>query len=238
MKMVLKLTAVSSSAFRLLDAANQFGFLFAALLLPIFSRLIRRGQKVDELTAVSFKTIFIFSWMLAVVCLFFRNEIMQLLYHDTTIYSANILGILMFALPGASTVYIFGTLLAANRSLKQLAFATGVTAVINLSLNFILIPKYQCVGAAIAAVTTQVLIGTIEIFISRKIFQLKLNVTLVSRLFLFSLLSLLIGYAAHSFIPSLIPGVIAGLLVSLLLAFSLKLFEVKKVRELLVSGEE
>ena len=52
---------IYASAFRLLDAANQFGFLFAALLLPIFSRLIRRGQKVDELTAVSFKTIFIFS---------------------------------------------------------------------------------------------------------------------------------------------------------------------------------
>ena len=229
---------IYASAFRLLDAANQFGFLFAALLLPIFSRLIRRGQKVDELTAVSFKTIFIFSWMLAVVCLFFRNEIMQLLYHDTTIYSANILGILMFALPGASTVYIFGTLLAANRSLKELAVATALTAIINFSLNIILIPKYQCTGAAIAAVSTQCIIGVIEIFICRKIFQLKMNLELISKLILFSLLSLAVGYSAHTFITSLIPGVIAGLGVSLLIAFGLKLFELKKVRSMLISGEE
>ena len=144
----------------------------------------------------------------------------------------------MFALPGASTVYIFGTLLAANRSLKQLAVATAVTAIINLSLNIILIPKYQCIGAAIAAVSTQCFVGVIEIFISRKIFQLKMNLELISKLILFSLISLAVGYAAHTFITSLIPGVIAGLLVSLLIAFALKLFEVKKVRALMVSDEE
>ncbi len=226
---------IYASAFRLLDAANQIGVLFAALLLPIFSRLIQRGHKVDELAAVSFKTIFIFSWMLTVVCLFFRNEIMQLLYHDTTTYSADTLGILMFALPGAATVYIFGTLLAANRSLKQLTFAVAAAVVINLSLNIILIPEYQCVGAAIAAVTTQVFIGSIEIFISKKIFSMKINYLLLSKLLLFSLLTLAIGYSTHYFIHSLFPAIISALIIFLMVAFALKLFELNKIKAVLSS---
>ncbi len=228
---------IYASSFRLLDAANQFGFLFAALLLPIFSRLIRRGQKVDELVAVSFKIIFIFSWMIAVICLFFKNEIMQTLYQDTTVYSADTLGILMFALPGASTVYIFGTLLAANRSLKQLTIAVGVAVVINLSLNIILIPTYQCLGAAIAAVSTQVFIGTVELFISKKIFHLKINYLLLGKLIGFSLMTLLIVYSTHTFIHSLFLGIIAGVFISLLVAFTLKLFEFKKIKSILSSEE-
>ena len=223
---------IYASAFRLLDAANQFGFLFAALLLPIFSRLIRRGQRVDELAAVSFKTIFIFSWLAAVVALFFRNEIMQLLYHDNSVYAADTLGIILFALPGAASVYIFGTLLSANRSLTQLTLATAAAAALNLLLNFILIPKYQCIGAAIAAVCTQMFVAATEIILCHRIFKMKLNFTLILKLSLFSVFALLIAFGAHTYISQLIPAIFISCVAIVLLAFVLKLFEVKKVRAL------
>src|ERR1017187_4256665 len=71
---------IYAMSYRLMDISNQFGYLFAALLLPIFARMIAKRKSVEELVQVSFKTIFIFAFLLASSCLFFRGEIMQLLY--------------------------------------------------------------------------------------------------------------------------------------------------------------
>jgi O-antigen/teichoic acid export membrane protein len=42
---------IYAQAFRLLDAANMFPFLFAGLLLPIFSRMIKEGARLSHYVA-------------------------------------------------------------------------------------------------------------------------------------------------------------------------------------------
>src|SRR5581483_9031127 len=79
---------IYAKAYRLMDISTQFGYLFAALLLPIFARMIAKRKSVEDLVQVSFKTIFIFSVLLASACLFFRGEIMHLLYKESSDYSA------------------------------------------------------------------------------------------------------------------------------------------------------
>jgi O-antigen/teichoic acid export membrane protein len=148
---------IYAMSYRLMDVSNQFGYLFAALLLPIFARMIAKRKSVEELVQVSFKTIFIFSYLLAICCLFFRVEIMQMLYIDSSDYAATILSIIMFSLIGSSTAYIFGTLLTANRNLKVLNTIALIAVIINVTLNLILIPRLNGIGAAIAALCTNYL---------------------------------------------------------------------------------
>jgi O-antigen/teichoic acid export membrane protein len=45
---------IYAQAFRILDAFTMFAFLFATLLLPMYSRMIRKGNPVEDLTVFSF----------------------------------------------------------------------------------------------------------------------------------------------------------------------------------------
>lgn len=80
--------------------------------------------------------------------IFYRTEIMDLLYHQTTPESPQILAIMMLSLVAIANSYIFGTLLTANGNLKQLNIVAGFSMVLNIGLNLILIPKYKATGAA------------------------------------------------------------------------------------------
>ena len=69
---------VYAQTYRILDAVNMFGFLFASLLLPMFSHMIKR-QDIQPLTNLAFKLLMIPALTLAALGLFFSNDIMNLL---------------------------------------------------------------------------------------------------------------------------------------------------------------
>lgn len=232
-------TGIYASAFRLMDAANQFGYLFAALLLPIFSRMLAKKSAVNDLVLTSFKSIFIFSLLPAVLCLVFREEIMRLLYKDYSDYSALTLGIVMFGLIGSSTQYIFGTLLTANRNLKQLNLIALLAVLLNISLNFILIPKYRCLGAAAACVLTQSFVAVTQIAVTGKVFSLKANTGFIFRLLFFSLIVIAVSFGIRYLPVNWVIQITIATTLGLFTAFILRLFEMKKVMELIrFSGEE
>lgn len=229
---------IYASAFRLMDAANQFGYLFAALLLPIFSRMLVKHKPVGDLLLTSFKTIFIFSLLPAVICLVFRNEIMQLLYTEHSAYSAMTLGIIMFALIGSSTQYIFGTLLTANRNLKQLNTIALIAVLLNISLNYFLIPQYRCLGAAAVCLLTQTFVAVSQMAVSGKIFSLRMNLKFVFRIMLFSIIVTAISFGTKYFPSDWKLQIIIAAVLGLFTAFILRIFELKKVLALVKSSDE
>ena len=44
-----------ATSYRFFEASNMIAFLFAVLLLPIFSKLLKKNKSINELTFVSFK---------------------------------------------------------------------------------------------------------------------------------------------------------------------------------------
>jgi O-antigen/teichoic acid export membrane protein len=84
-----------------------------------------------------------------------------------------------------SLTCIFGTLLTANGNLKQLNIMAFSGILINLILNFILIPKFEALGSAIASLITQFLTGFYQVYLSYKVFKFKINKRLILALFLF-----------------------------------------------------
>jgi O-antigen/teichoic acid export membrane protein len=154
---------VYAASYRLLDAFNVIGLLFAGLLLPMFSNLLKRERRpfreTSSLLNLSLQLIWASTISLAISCYFFKEEIMFWLYPNTADkYYGDVLGYIILTLIPFSGIYIFSTLLTANGNLKQmnLLFVTGIT--MNLILNILLIPSYKALGAGLAALITQTFI--------------------------------------------------------------------------------
>lgn len=162
---------IYAASFRLLDAVNMFGYLFATLLLPMFAGMIRRNEQVKELVKFSSELMFVMSVIVSLQCWFFRTEIMTLLYHHTDAYWSTIFGWLMLNFIPMSSVYIFGTLLTAKGSLKMLNYIALGGMVMNVALNLVLIPRYQAFGATIATLLTQLAVALAHILVVNHTFR-------------------------------------------------------------------
>ncbi len=201
---------IYAQSFRIFDAASQFSFLFAMLLLPMFSRMIRMEQNVNELVRTALPLLLSAGLTVAVSCNFYSKEIIDLLYHHPSSYSSRIFGILMVGFLFVSTSYIYGTLLTANNNLRHLNILAGSTVVINISLNLLLIPRYHAVGAAISSLVSQAFYATTQLLLSRRMLKIPMNGDIFLRLCGFLALNLLTGT-----LTLLIPGWIPGFLVLL-----------------------
>ncbi|MFI5172338.1 MAG: oligosaccharide flippase family protein [Chitinophagales bacterium] len=163
---------IYASAFRLLDALNIIGFLFAGLLLPMFSRMIEIKENIKPLLDLGYKLMLLFCAASGITCIFYRLDIMQLLYETGDIYSASIFGWLMISFICISITYIYGSLITAQGNIRKLNLISLAGFLLNILLNFILIPQYKALGSAMATVASQSLILVAHIYISNRLFAI------------------------------------------------------------------
>lgn len=163
---------VYASAFRLLDACNMFGYLFASLLLPMFARLLKQKESIRPLASMSFKLIWAGSVTLTAAIFFAREDLLLLMMPErANAYRYEVLGLLIWAFVPISTIHIFSTLLTAKERLMQMNrfFIFGVA--LDLALNLLLIPHWNALGSAFAALATQVFIATGTVWLCVKEFD-------------------------------------------------------------------
>jgi len=230
---------IYASAFRLLDVANNMsGYLFAVLLLPLFSKMIKEKEDLSQILKLSFTLIFLLSTTVAITSIFFGNNIMSLLYHQhitetqmayesRMLESSKIFMIMMFAYVATSTTYIFGTLLTANGSLKPLNIMAFFGMLISLGLNLILIPELKALGSAYAGFSAQVVTAIIQVILAFKILDIHFELKYILRLLAF-VLSLFALNWISTFLPLewfLRLGISLALI--LMSAFALRLLNIK-----------
>jgi O-antigen/teichoic acid export membrane protein len=228
---------IYAQSFRILDAAGMFAFLFAGLLLPIFSRMIKKGQDVGEMVRLSFTLIIVPAVTLAGLGLFYGFEILDWMYNEHIETSSRIFPLLMFGFMSISTTYIFGTLLTANGNLRALNILASTAVIINIVLNLILIPEHQALGAAISSLVTQVYMALLQVIMSIIKLGLMSDFGFVIRLVVFILLLFLLGYLAGRFMSIWYQGVILMILSSLVLMFITKLLRFKDLYRIIRSDE-
>lgn len=160
---------VYAGAYRLLDACNMLGYLFASLLLPMFARLLQTapdGSAARPLVSMSFKLIWAGSVTLATSVFFARSELIQLMMPErASAYRWDTLGLLIWAFVPVCTTYIFSTLLTAGRQLGRMNRFFAIGIVLDIALNLVLVPRYQAFGAAIAALSTQCFIAVAMVWL-------------------------------------------------------------------------
>jgi len=198
-------SGIYAQAYRLLDAAMMIAFLFAGLLLPLFSRMLKLSESVENLVKLSFSLLFTVSVITAAGTWFYSADIMTWLYpiHETEIMndylirideSAHIFRLLMFCFVAISSTYVFGTLLTANGSLKQLNIVAASGVVISLVLNLILVPRMEAIGSAYASLSSQVITALAQVILAITVFRFRRNYR-----FILALLAFVAGVFAVSF---------------------------------------
>jgi O-antigen/teichoic acid export membrane protein len=187
-------SSIYASAYRLLDAANMIAYLFAGLLLPLFSRMIKLKERIEDLVKLSVSLLMVLSLGSAIGTWYFSSEITNLLYQHHVEESAKVLSLLMACFVFVSLTYVFGTLLTANGNLRELNWMAGMGMILNIGLNIIFIPKYKAVGSAMSSLITQSLMALIQIFIAYRKFQFRINYLLITRILIYSICLFTAGY--------------------------------------------
>lgn len=226
---------IYAQAYRILDAASMFSLLFAGLLLPMFSKMIKNKEPIGQLTQLSFILIVVPAIIISISSAFYSRELMALMYHSHIETSANIFAILMFGFICISTTYIFGTLLTANGSLKQLNLMALTAMLINIGLNLILIPRFQVLGSAVASLTTQIFAAVTQVIIAIKIFNLRINYKLLFLILIFAAGVGLIGIISRDLPYNWMIRFFIMLILSVILAFSIGIIKIKDIYQIIVN---
>jgi len=215
---------IYAQSFRIIEILSNYGYLFTIILLPVFSRMIQHNESVEYLTRLSFTLLFIPALVVAFGCVSYRYDIIDFLYNEHIKHSARVFGILIFSFLGICMTYVFGTLLTANGSLKQLNTMAAIAVFINLLLNFILIPRFGVFGAATSSMVTQLFTSAYQVILVKRIFRFKTDYILLARLAVFIVLIALASIFSrqlpikwiYSFGLFLITGAVLSLVTGLL----------------------
>jgi O-antigen/teichoic acid export membrane protein len=189
-------SGIYAQAFRLLDATSMIAFLVAGMLLPIFSRMLKFKEPVEPLIKLISRLLLVPAIVIGVGCLFYSKELMGMLYHEHIEASAKLFSLLMLSFIGISTNYIFGTLLTANGSMKQLNIMYGLSMIFYILSNYLLIQRYGALGAAITSMATQFLTALLQLLIAQHIFKFKINYRLINAFLMFTVGAIAINYGS------------------------------------------
>ncbi len=244
-----------AAAFRLLDALTMLAYLVSVPLLPIYSKLSKAVTKtisqpnaalreLKDITRIVFSFMFVATVSIAVGCSLFSHDLMALLYNEQVEATAQVFRLLIFGFIPIGITYVFGTLLTAHGSLKQLNLFAATSLALNIVVNLLCIPRWGAVGAAVASLTAQSFIGIAQMILARQLFRLRPSWSYLLRLFLFAvavtgcagLLTLLPATAIpwlRLAIAAL--GVAAIAIVS---AVALRLINLKELRAILHTDEQ
>jgi O-antigen/teichoic acid export membrane protein len=239
---------IYAQGFRILDAANQIAFLFAVLLLPAFSYMIKQKEPVRDLVRISFNILFVVSISFAIMTFFFSKEMIVLLYPkqageavSTFQYrldeAVRLFPVLMMAFVGYASTYVFGTLLTAKGDLKSLNKIAFTGMIISLLLNILLIPRFFALGSAYANFIAQWITALLQIYLAHRYFKFNLNIRYLFSLIIFIFLTLGIFYFAKQLETLWYWQLLGGLSAALIFAVGLRIVDVKEFYFILLKKE-
>jgi len=184
-------TGIFAFSFRFLDALVMIALLFSVILLPLFSKMLKKKEDLLPIIKSAFMLLFFFSVTSTVILIAYRMPILSLMYPDIAHESLRVFVLLIPCIIPLSMTYIFGTLLTANGSLRILNITSAIAIVVNIAINFTLIPLIEARGAAIAGLSTQISIAAMQFIIAFKLLKIPFSTLPYLRCLLY--ICLLIG---------------------------------------------
>ncbi len=185
---------IYAASYRILDALSMIGLLVAGLLLPMFAKLIRKKEAVDELVEIARNILLSFSIVMVSISFFYHQEIITALYSGANVYWGSVYRLLLFSYWGVCLSYIYGTLLTANESISTMNRIFVVGVLLNLCLNFLFITWWKAWGAALATVITQILTSLALMIYAHHQLRLSPNPGGWIRILAFSILIFILGW--------------------------------------------
>jgi O-antigen/teichoic acid export membrane protein len=165
---------IYAASFRIYDALNMVGYLFAVLLLPMFSSLMYSPKDLHVLIKTGHNLILGVSIAMLAGIGLFAEQILSWMYpnHMDENY-IHLLYLLLLSFFATSLSYNYGTLLTAAKKLRPMNRILFIGVLINLVLNLIFIPQFGAIGAALTTIGTQFFVLAGQYILSLTIFNIK-----------------------------------------------------------------
>ncbi len=224
---------IYAQSFKLLEAGIMIAYLFSTLLMPMFSRMIKKREDVTSLIRLSDQLLLIPIAIVVVGAAIFREQLMELLYLEETNRSAEAFLFLIISLLPIAATYIYGTLITAKGDLKTLNIIAGLGVLINVLGNAIMIPKSGIVGAATVTLVTQSIVALAQVIVAHRSFKLKVGSKGILRILIFSFGLIAVGQLIYGSMGNWLVELGALVLIAMFLAVVLRLFSFSKLGELL-----
>lgn len=224
-------TGMYAAGFRILDAASIFPLLIAGILLPMFARMLKLKENLNALLTTASSVLMPVAIVCTTICFLYSDQLLDLVYINSNSATSACFQMIILNFIPISTTYIFGTLLTSNGSLKALNLMAVGGFVLNLSLNFILIPSLEARGAAIATLLTQSVTCIAQVVLAQQIIGFKLQHKLVYKLLFFSLLFVVSSIVFQAQIY-FVWGIFCSLLLAVFLLFALRIINLKSALDL------
>jgi O-antigen/teichoic acid export membrane protein len=220
-------TGVYAAAYRLLDAANMIGYLFASFLLPYIAKQWSKQKDIASVILGSRHLLLMFSITITVIVFFLASWIQQILYHHNDENASTVLQWCIPALIGYSLVQIYGTVMTATGQIISFCYIVLSSVVINIILNLLLIPSLGAKGCCIAALASQWFCGiTAMLYVNQKIaISIHLR-SMIIYIFNTAILSVLLYWGNQLPVSKWLLITVAGM-ITLLVMIVTQLFSIK-----------
>ncbi|AEA43870.1 oligosaccharide flippase family protein [Fluviicola taffensis] len=226
-----------TQSFRLLDACWMFAVLFGSILLPVFSRLLKENGSTTGIMTTALNILFSGGLLMVVFTIGIKETMFDMLYEDANAYSYYTWVFHSIAFIPMCFTVVFGTLLTANGSLRILNQIALLSLIVVCILNLVLVPFFGAIGAAIAFLVAQSILGVLQYFVVRYRMKHLLAKNTWLKLFILSLCLIAFMFAEIVFQWSILYYIVGLGLLWVVLVFGLKIIDLVQILSLLSKKE-
>lgn len=163
---------IYSAAYKLFEASSLIPHAFMISLFPIMSALFKTSKdRLVKSYKLALKYLLIIALPIAIGITLLANKIILLIYGTEFANSATVLQILTWTLVFTFVNFLLLQLLTSIDKQKLNTISTGTCAIVNVILNFVLIPVFSYNGAAIATVATNAVLFVVSFYFVSKHLQ-------------------------------------------------------------------
>lgn len=159
-----------NASYAILETLIFVPFAVSRAIYPVMSRFyIENKDALKALLKKSFYYMVLLGIPMSIGITLLSERIIFFVYGDEFLNSVYALQILIWAVLLIFMSMISGTFLNAINQQRVFSYITGISAIANVALNFILIPQFSYIGAAIATVITEFLVIFLAFYYVKKL---------------------------------------------------------------------
>lgn len=227
-------SGIYAAGYRFLDAANMMGYLFGALLVPIYANELSNGRSINELFNLAFRILLVLSIIVGIAAISYSKEIFELCYTVQYSKHSNIMSPLMLSLVPITLTNVFGSLILATGKLRYLNYVLLIGIAINVTLNFFVIPKFGAVGSAYTTFVTELFLIGGSYYLVKLLSSATLDKQTLWKSVLFIFCTLALG-VAFLYLPfHWLSEMVLLMFISLGIAIGIKLFDVAELKSVFI----
>ncbi|HYT43260.1 MAG TPA: oligosaccharide flippase family protein, partial [Methylomirabilota bacterium] len=195
-----------SSGYKIVNSIILFISLVSVSFFPLISYYFKHDKKQFKQSILLFsQTTGLLSIPLAIGGIIYARQILTLLYGNQLLAGTDVFKVLLLLLIVIPfRLLVLSTIIAADKQ-HHYMISSAIATIINVILNIILIPRYGMIGAGIAIVVTETVVGTYLVFNCFKLFDYSSDI--LKKYFLKPTIAAIIMFLIAFKVPNIFVGI-------------------------------